>query len=169
MTLELYAQPCDISATGFFFETWEEYRAKAARAVNAAGQPVEEFEIQFIEGDPLDAALAQAIGLSQANLKSFFDCSADWDDHQKLAAIVAVGECGYHVDLSKDDPDDLDLDIYEDFSLRDLAIHFVAEGLFGEVPERLANYLDFDAIGRDLGMDYAETEIAGQQLVYRCG
>jgi len=29
-------------------------------------------------------------------------------------------------------------------------------------------YLDYDAIARDLGMDYSETEIAGTQLIYRC-
>ena len=54
-------------------------------------------------------------------------------------------------------------------SLRELAEHFVDDGLFGEIPERLQFYLDFDAIARDLGLDYAETEIAGIRLVYRCG
>ncbi|MEM6550448.1 MAG: antirestriction protein ArdA [Pseudomonadota bacterium] len=53
-------------------------------------------------------------------------------------------------------------------SLRQLAEHFVEEGLFGDIPERLAFYIDFDAIARDLGCDYAETRIAGTRFVYRC-
>lgn len=53
-------------------------------------------------------------------------------------------------------------------SLRELAEHFVVEGLFGEIPDHLAASLDFDAIARDLGVDYAETEIAGTRLIYRC-
>ena len=56
-----------------------------------------------------------------------------------------------------DEPGDLDIDIYETESLRDLALQFARDGLFGDIPERLQSYLDYDAIGRDLGMDYAET------------
>ena len=43
------------------------------------------------------------------------------------------------------------------------------EGIFGEIPVSIQNYLDYDAIARDLGMDYTETFIADQRLVYRCG
>ena len=73
MTTKLYAQPYDISATGFFFESAEEYAAKASQARNSFGQVVEEFEIQFIDGEAIDCALAQAIGINQANLAQFFE------------------------------------------------------------------------------------------------
>src|ERR1039458_3402980 len=53
-------------------------------------------------------------------------------------------------------------------SLRELAEQFVEEGLFGKIPERLQNYLDCDAMARDLGMDYSETTIDGKRLIYRC-
>lgn len=62
----------------------------------------------------------------------------------------------------------MDVDIYPLSSLRELAEQFVEEGLFGDIPERIAHYLDFDAIARDLGMDYSQTEIAGENLVFRC-
>jgi antirestriction protein len=32
----------------------------------------------------------------------------------------------------------------------------------------LENYIDYDAMARDLGMDYSETTIAGKRLIYRC-
>lgn len=53
-------------------------------------------------------------------------------------------------------------------SMKELTEQFVDEGLFADIPERLKYYLDHDAIARDLSMDYAETEIAGQRLIYRC-
>jgi len=40
--------------------------------------------------------------------------------------------------------------------------------LFGDIPERLQFYIDYDAIARDLSADYSETVIAGDALIYRC-
>lgn len=47
----LYAQPYDISATGFYFDTADQYAEKVVKVKNDYGQPVEEFEIQFIDGE----------------------------------------------------------------------------------------------------------------------
>ena len=46
---ELFAQPYDITAQGFYFKTHEEYQEKSAKARNSSGFPVEEYEIQFTE------------------------------------------------------------------------------------------------------------------------
>jgi antirestriction protein len=168
MTITLHATPYDISASGFYFETAEQYETKAAKAVNAFGQRVEEFEIQFIDGEDIDCALAGAWGLNQANFAAYLDAVEQWDDDRKQRYIIAVGECGYSHEQVADDPDLAMVDIYYMESLRELAEAFVDEGLFGDIPEAIARYLDFDAIARDLGMDYAETTIAGQRLIYRC-
>ena len=50
---QLHAQPYDISAQGFYFDTAEEYRQKAAKNRNDFGGIVEEYEIQFIDGDSI--------------------------------------------------------------------------------------------------------------------
>lgn len=92
----------------------------------------------------------------------------DWDDQAKIAFIVAVGECGYRFDPKTDDPGLLDVDLYEVDSLRELAMQFVDDGSFGEFPERLSHYIDYDAIARDLACDYAMTDIAGTRYAYRC-
>lgn len=68
----LFAQRYDISANGFYFENFEDYQAKAAKAVNCFGERAEEFEIQFIDGEDIDCELAKAYGINQANLKSYF-------------------------------------------------------------------------------------------------
>lgn len=165
---KLYAQPYDISATGFYFDTVEEYETKAASNRNEYGQPVEEYELQFIDGDSLDAALFEALSVNQATFAQFIEACDDWDDDQKRKVIIAVGDCGYSFDKTSD-PDDFEVDIYEMDSMKELAEHFVDEGLFGEIPDHLANYIDYDAIARDLKCDYSEIEIAGTRLIYRCG
>ncbi|SRR5579862_1359550 len=164
----LYAMPYDLDASGFYFENLEEYQARANANRNRWGWPVEEYEIQFIDGDAIDACLFEALCVHQGTFAKFLAAYEDWDEDRKRKAIIAVGECGYAFEIAKDHPDDLDIDIYEFDSLRELAEHFVDEGLFGEIPERIQWCLDFDAIARDLRMDYAETVIAGKTFVYRC-
>ncbi len=73
MSILLYAQPYDISAEGFYFRSADEYDQKVRSIRNDFGQPVEEFEIQFIDGEQIDAQLAEAIGLSQASFRRFLD------------------------------------------------------------------------------------------------
>jgi antirestriction protein len=167
MTVALHALPYDISAPGFYFENVEDYGVLAAKAVNAYGDPVEEFEIQFIDGDLLDATLAKAFGLNQCNIGHFFEAVDDWREDQKIRFIIAVGECGHSFDCASDDVDDLDVDIYEVGSMRELAEQFADEGLLGEIPEHLAAYIDYDAFARDLAVDYSEALIAGRNFIYR--
>ncbi len=112
-----YAQSYDMSATGFYFQSMEEYEAKRTKCVNDFCQPVEEFEIQFIDGEGIDAVLFEAIGVNQANIGRFIERVDEWDDHEKHILIIAVGECGYSFDMNKDDPDDFDVDIYSVESL----------------------------------------------------
>ncbi len=164
----LYAQPYDISASGFYFEDADSYARQAAALRNDYGQPVEEFEIQFIDGERIDAALAEAWSLNQANLARFFEIVDEWSEDQKRRFIIAVGECGYSFDSASVGPDDFDVDLYEVDSLRDLAEQFVDDGLYGEIPAHLAHYIDYEAIARDLALDYSATEIAGERLIYAC-
>lgn len=168
MDILLYAQPYDISASGFYFQSADDYAAKAKCNRNDYGAPVEEYEIQFIDGDDLECALAKAWGLYQSNFAAFFEAAEDWEDDQKRRFIIAVGEAGYSFDPASGSPDDFDVDIYEIDSLKELAEQFVDDGLFGDIPERLQFYIDYEAIARDLAVDYTETEIAGQRLIYRC-
>ncbi|MCK4945033.1 MAG: antirestriction protein ArdA [Alphaproteobacteria bacterium] len=167
----LHAQPYDISANGFYFHNFEEYQQKSSTLRNDYGAPVEEFEIQFIDGDDLDCALFKALDIHQGNFDAFFTACEEWNEDQKIKVIIAVGEAGYSFDPRKDDPDDpddFDIELYELDSLRDLAEQFIEEGLFGEIPENIRFYLDYDAIARDLGMDYSEIRLNDTNYIYRC-
>lgn len=125
----LFAQPYDVSAAGFYFGTIDQYEERAAKTRNDFGQAVEEFEIQLIEAEPEDNALARAIGLNQTTIALFFELTEQWGFHQKTRYAIAVEE-GIAFDPAEDDIDLLDVDIYGVESLRDLAESFVDEGLF---------------------------------------
>lgn len=164
--VRLYAQPYDISACGFFFASEEEYLLKAGRLRNGFGQPVEEFEIQFVDGELIDADLFRALGVHQGNFGAFLGACAAWDVHQKVLAVIAAGELG-HAFGPDFDPEGFDIDVYEEESMIDLAREFLAEGLFGDLPETICRYLDWDAIARDMAMDYAEVRIANNTYIFR--
>ena len=169
MTCEFYAQPYGLSASGFYFRDYKSFLAKSRNLKNDYGQTVEEFEIQFIDGERKDAELFKALGIHQGNIGTFIDKAEEWEDWEKINIILAVGEAGYDFDMVEDDPGDLDIDIYQVESLKELAEQFVDEGLFGDIPENIAPYLDMDAIARDLSYDYCEVYVAGETFVYRCG
>lgn len=164
---QLHAKPYDLSATGFYFESLEEFQIKVAKTLNDYGDLVEEFEIQFIDGDHIDCDLAKAWGINQANIGPYFDAVESWDNQDKQVFIIAVGEAGYNFDPETVAPSDFDIDIFHARNMKELAEDFVAEGLFGDIPDHLAHYIDMDAIARDLAVDYSETEIAGDYLIYR--
>lgn len=109
-----------------------------------------------------------ALGISQCNFLTFFDIVEEWDYDDKIKVIIAVGEVGYSFDLDKDNPDKFEIDLYEMDTLKDLAIQFVDDGLYGPIPESIQFYLDYDAMARDLGMDYSEISIDNTNYIYRC-
>jgi antirestriction protein len=148
--------------------TAEEYKKSAAALRNDYGDLVEEFEIQFIDGDNIDCDLAKAISLNQANFARYFEIIDEWEEWEKRLVILAVGECGYQFD-DDTSPTDFDIDIYDVDSMRELAEQFVEEGLYGDIPESLQFYIDYEAIARDLSVEYSETVIAGSSVIYRCG
>lgn len=165
---QLYAQPYDTSAAGFYFSRASEYTMSAISNRNESGQTVEEYEIQFIDGEDIDCALATAWELNQANFTAFLEAAEDWDEDDKTRYIIAVGECGYSHEQVADDPSQIDMTLYEQSSMKELAEQFVDEGLFGEIPEQLRNYIDYEAIARDLSMDYSEISIAGTHFIFQC-
>ena len=54
---------------------------------------------------------------------------------------------------------------YSNMSLEDVASEMIDEGVFGDIPDSIINYIDTSAIARDLGYDgYTETE---NGVIYR--
>ena len=92
----LHATPYNIDATGFYFENVSEYETKATIQVDRFGNLVEEFEIQFIDGD--DAELFEACAINQANLNRWFDNIEFLQDFEKAGLYYLVAIAGYNLE-----------------------------------------------------------------------
>ncbi|WP_305988088.1 antirestriction protein ArdA [Roseibium sp. MMSF_3544] len=166
--IQLHAQPYDTSAKGFYFSRASKYATSALNNRNSCGDIVEEYEIQFIDGEDIDCALAKAWGLNQANFGAFLEAAEDWEDDDRTRYVIAVGECGYSHEQVADDSTRVDRTFYQLSNMKELAEQFVDEGFYSEIPEKLQFYIDYEAIGRDLSVDYSEVTIAGTHFIVHC-
>lgn len=99
-----YAKPYNLDAIGFYFDSMEAFTSQSENLTDHYGQPVEEFEIQYINGD--DAQLFTACGINQANLDVWFDEVEPLTDHQK-AALFCLCDMGYALDAAMEKLDDV--------------------------------------------------------------
>lgn len=100
-----FAQPYCIEATGFYFSDLADYEEKAEFCKDSWSNPVEEFEIQYIDGD--DGALFNACGINQVNLGTWFNDVEVLDDNEKAALFYLVSMTGYSVADALDKTDDV--------------------------------------------------------------
>ena len=167
-TLTLYAQPYDYDASGFYFDSFEDYQAKYNSNFNVYGQHVEEYEIQFIDGSAIDCDLFKAVK-GEYNLKAFFMVANTWEDCDKIPLIIAYEENITSEPFNEEVTSDMfqDIDIYYDMSFEDLAWEFIESGVFGDIPDHLENYLDIQLMARDLSFDYNEISVGNNSIIYR--
>lgn len=152
-----FAQPYSIEATGFYFETFEEYEQQARSLKDRFGQPVEEFELQYIDGEQY--ALFKALEISQATLALWFDTFADLSGDAYLIA-THLAEYGYDIERI---PNKL-----EDFHIHHgTASDYAAESLeeTADIPDYLAPYIDYDAVARDMIINGEIEEIDHQTII----
>ena len=163
MTNIYHATPYDISAIGFYFSDYAEYCEKAAKHLNEFGEPVEEYEIQFIDGD--NAALFKAVGVNQANLKDWFDRYEAMDEDDAVKAIYLADHLGYLLDDMIDKLDDVCL--FEGTAIEYAESYIEDTGLLEQIPENLRFYFDSEAFARDmlLGGDINEIQDMGKTWV----
>jgi len=157
--IQFYAQPYNPDARGFYFSTVEEFETLSSRCVDAFGFPVEEFEIQFIDGTREEADLFRACGVNQANIGEFLEMLDEVEDHQ-LPAVFYLCDMGYSMDEAKRKADDAS--IYEG-DLEDAAEELFDDCYLHEVPEHLRYYIDYDRFANDcrIAGDMAEFEFGG--------
>ena len=159
-----HATPYDISAIGFYFSNYEDYKARAASHRNEYGDPVEEYEIQFIDGE--NCELFVALGVNQATLKHWFEEYEELEGEALVKAVYLL-ERGYGEEQIFSYFDNVEL--YEG-SPKDYAEDFIADtGMLDGLPENLRYYFDVDAYVRDLlaSGDISEVEIMGKNYVVR--
>ena len=154
-----HAQPYNLDATGFYFTDMDEYQAKFDANRDSFGFPVEEYEIQFIDGDTADVQLFDAAGINQASIQFFIDEIMELDDYQKPGLYFLL-DMGYDIDEAISRIDDV---MIQDGSLEEAAEQLFDEIYLDQIPENLQNYIDYSAFARDCEYsgDFREFEFAG--------
>ena len=159
-----HAQPYSLDATGFYFTDMDEFQAKYDANRDRFGLHVEEYEIQFIDGDAEEAQLFEAAGINQATIEFFIDEIMGLDDYQKPALFFLL-EQGYDLDDAMGEIDDV--------MIQEGCLEEAAEALFDEIyldqiPAKIQCYIDYSAFARDCEYsgDFREFEFAG--TTYTC-
>lgn len=159
----LHATPYNIDATGFYFDSAMDYENKATMHVDRYGNLVEEFEIQFIDGD--DAQLFVACGIHQANLNVWFDDIEFLQDYEKVSLYYLVAVVGNNLDQALNKLDEPSI---TEANLRDAAEELFDKCWLPSVPESARYYIDYDKFARDceMGGDMCEFEYGNK--TYTC-
>jgi hypothetical protein len=159
----LHAQPYNIDAQGFYFTSAEEYTTKQEALRDRFGNPVEEFEIQYIDGD--DSQLFEACKIHQGDLGTWFDDIETLEDNEKTALFFLMDDLGYNLDSALSSVDDVCL--YEG-PLLDAATELFDEIYLPEVPEAVRNYIDYAAFAEDCRIGGDMTEFTYEGTTYTC-
>jgi len=163
MTNIYHATPYDISASGFYFNTFAEYQERSIKHRNEYGDPVEEYEIQFIDGD--NYRLFGALDINQANLKRWFSDFEELETDEVIKTIYLSEDLGYAIDDILDHLDDVCL--FEGTALEYIESYIEDTGLLEQIPENLRFYFDTEKFARDmvLGGDISSIEIDGTNYI----
>lgn len=154
-----FAQPYSLDAHGFYFLTIEEYREKAAANRDRYGNPVEEYELQYIDGEHY--RLFESLGVSQASLGRWFELLDELDDDDDRYLIAChLAENGERVEDLSSRWDDYS--VYRG-SAADYAREIVEDCY--QLPENLVYYIDFERLGRDMVLEGSITEIEREVLL----
>lgn len=167
--LTLHAQPYDINATGFYFTSFDEWDEKFTAAEERG---VEEFELQFIDGDSEQATFASLYEPDQANIEDWFNLLDEWESKNEMeqAAIAYLVEdrsetmdsAMAQVEGAGEEP------CLMEGSVLDYAYELVDDlGMLNDMPENLRHYFDYESFARDLEIsgDVDVFEYNGTQYV----
>jgi hypothetical protein len=162
-----FAQPCGVDAVGFYFDTLEAYTEKAKSLLDNFGNPVEEFEIQFIDGDDCQLfsacfinQLFSACAINQSNLKLWFETIADLAEHEKTTLYYLCSFSSYSLENALNKLEDVNL---SEGSLKDVAANLFDKFYLNNVPEAVRAYIDYEKYARycEISGDLCEFEFNG--------
>ncbi len=158
-----HATPYDISATGFYFKTYDDYTSQAATHRNEYGDEVDEFEIQYIDGD--NHELFKALGVSQATLRVWFDDFESLDGEDLIKAIYLASDLNYDIDDILSSLDDVYL--FEGTAEEYADDYLESTGTLDQIPENLRFYFDVALFARDMlwGGDISEVTIMNTDYI----
>lgn len=157
--IQFHAQPYNLDATGFYFSDYDEFESKQAACRDSFGNPVDEFEIQFINGSSEAAALFSALNINQANIAEFIEL-IDERTESEWIGIAYLADLGYSFGDAINKCEEVS---FRECRLEDAATELFDECHLHEIPERLQAYIDYSAFAYDCRVsgDLVEFELAG--------
>jgi hypothetical protein len=158
MRTTLYANPYDISYTGFYFDSTDQFDQKLSQA------HYEEVGITYIDG--ANPKLFHAVKIHQGNVDLWFDELDKYSDDSHEASAI-----GYLLDMMH-----LDEAIKRRYevilhrgSLADYAFELVSDVYpLDELPDIIKHHINYDSIGRDLELNSEVTELSRNVWVVNC-
>ena len=159
----LYANPYNIDAAGFYFENADEFTENSQNLTDRYGNSVEEFEIDFIDGD--DAALFIACGINQVNLITWFDDIEPLGETEKAALFFLLSDLGYSLADALEKIDEVSL--YSG-KLLDAASELFDECYLQDIPEQIRYYVDYEKFARDCEISRDMIEFEHNGTTYTC-
>ena len=94
---------------------------------------------------------------SPYKLNEFVEQLEELDDYSQEKVFYLLDNIGY--DREEALEKHVDVLFYEGMTLEEVAENFVDEGVYGEIPDNIKNYIDYKAIARDLDMEgFCQTE-----------
>ncbi len=160
MSHQYYANPYNISVTGFYFVDYADYLKQSENLKDGFGQSVEEFSIEYINGD--NARLFNILKVNQATLSLWFEGFEDLEGDD-LIKVIYLAEY-LNVDMSEIHDRIDDVGLYVGSAL-DYAEEYIEDcGLLHKMPENLRCYFDTKSFARDMVLsgDITEVEIIGK-------
>ena len=158
--MKFYANPYSFGVTGFYFDTFEEYETKSAALKDSFGNPVEEFEIDVIDGTAEECELAKAAKVTQGEIAEFIEF-IDGDESQWPAVFYLMDNCEESLEVALGKSDDYSI---VESSLLDAATELFDECYGESIPEHIKQYIDYESFARDcrLSGDMVEFEFGGK-------
>lgn len=164
--ITLHAQPYDMDANGFYFTSSDDFDTKQSNHFNVYGAPVEEYELQFINGSDAVCNFNSIKPIDQCNISEWFEEVEEYEDFSsdKQTAINYLMEIvgkSYKDALEAAD----DVYIFEG-TKEDYAYEFIEDtGALNEMPESLRGYFDYEGLARDMEINGDIYEIERELIV----
>ena len=158
----LHATPYNLDVKGFYFESEDEFITKMEGLTDRNGRPVEEFEIQFIDGD--DWELFEKAGITQATISIWFDDIEPLTNYEKLGVFFLLDQ-GRRLECALENYDDASI---QECTLEDAATQLFDECYAHDIPESIRFYIDYTMFARDVQDEGDMVEFEYNGTTYTC-
>jgi len=162
--LQLYAQPYDMDAKGFYFSDSDDFEKKMLNNENKYGELVEEYMFQFIDGNEIESSVFEALRDGDyIDLYDYEDALERLEDEESAAKFTYL--VGENVLSAEDALDKLDDFRWYEGSLKDY-VYNLLDDIGIENVNNPDYYFDEERYGRDIRIDGSHTNHLYEDLEY---